>query len=110
MLDREARVAAVLKRTADLREARRKQRIGIGAAVLCLLIAIGIGVVVSTGLVARITEPDAGFSASILASGGSLGYIVVAILAFLLGVTATVICMLLNRRTERGKADRDRKD
>ena len=45
-----------------------------------------------------------------LGSGGALGYLVMALLAFLLGVCVTILCFRLRRREEENDPDRRQED
>ena len=68
------------------------------------LVAACIAVIVLTGMAvpSALSDPqafgrDSGMSASIFASGSELGFVVIGILAFLLGVAVTIVCYRLKR-------------
>ncbi len=106
MRSNDERVAAVEKRVKEW-ERQKKQRlsryIGLSAAAACLLIVIGIGVAMP-GIMAGLTEGDytsTGMMASIFYEGSTLGYVLIGLMAFILGACLTVLCFLLHCRDKR---------
>lgn len=82
------------------REERRIRFISLSAAALCFLIITGIGFAMP-GIMARLSGGEyenAGMMASIFCEGNALGYVLIGILAFALGVCLTVLCYILRRR------------
>ncbi len=96
----EQRISAVHRRRADLQRRQRQRWIGGTAAVLCLLLAVAFSLSVSQMQPEGIFA-DTGHMASLFAQSGTLGYAVVAVLSFLLGVTATLFCLLLGKKQSR---------
>ena len=113
MRTNEERESLVRRRTAELRRARqnRRQR-GRDAAVLaaCLLLVAGLGVWMPN-LMAGVCESSVSHvsgAASLVGSHAALGYILMGLLAFLLGVCVTVILYRLRRRnTHQHREDGD---
>ena len=103
----EERVAAAKRRARELvRQKRRCRAAAFAGAAACLALILGLALAMPA-----ITEhfSDAAYSGGMTASvfsGGSLGCIVVGVLAFALGVCVTLLCVRL-RNYER---DWDRED
>lgn len=102
----EERLRLISRRTASLRRARsRRRRLAIDAlcAVGCLVLIVCMG----SALAGLETDADApGMllptgTASLLASGEALGYVLMGVMAFVLGVCVTVLLYRLRRRRER---------
>ncbi len=113
MRSHEERVAETKRRIAKMEREKRRRRdkiTMISAVAACLVLLIGASLAMP-GIAANIqTGNYSGFetAASIFHSGAALGYIVIGLLAFLLGVCVTVLCFRLrqmNREdgSERGK-------
>ena len=106
----EERAVLVHKRTAEIKRERqkRKQRaldlVCIGG---CLLLVAGIGSFMPdwmAGIPGGEVHHASG-AASLVGSHGALGYILMGILAFLLGVCVTVLLYRLHRRNERERRE-----
>ena len=97
MRTNEERSQLIHKRTAEIK--REKQK----SIAVCMLLVTGIG----AWMPELMTEPAAGSivhssgAASMIGSHAALGYIVMGLLAFLLGVCVTVLLYRLRRRNER---------
>lgn len=114
MRTNEERARLIQKRTAEIKQERRKRKQRMLDALCmaaCLLLVIGIGIVMP-----ELTAGTAGGSivhpsetASMIGSHAALGYIIMGLLAFLLGVCVTVLLYRLRRRSER-KSQEDGKD
>ena len=111
MRSHEERVAETKRRIAkiELEKRRRRNTITIASSVAaCLALLIGASFAMP-GIAARIqTGNYSGFetAASIFHGGAALGYIVIGLLAFLLGVCVTVLCFRLrqmNREDDQNK-------
>ena len=106
MRTNEERVRLIRRRTAERKaEARRKKQHLISGACLaaCLLLVTGIGALMP-GLTKGLTEEPvrhASGTASLIGSHEAVGYILMGLLAFLLGVCVTVLLYRLRRREER---------
>ena len=98
----EERVAETKRRIAARQQEKRLRRntITIASAVAaCLALLIGASLAMP-GIAASIQTGDySGFetAASIFHGGAALGYIVIGLLAFLLGVCVTVLCFRLRQ-------------
>ena len=111
MLKDEERIAEVKRRIAKKEQQQRMRRRRIISAVCiaaCFAVIVGVSFAMP-GIVGQI-EPgtSSGFetAASIFHSGAALGYIVIGLLAFLLGVCVTVLCFRLrqmNREDDQNK-------
>ena len=114
MRSHEERVAETKRRIAKIeREKRRRNTITMSSAVAaCLVLLIGASFAMP-GVAARIQTGDySGFetAASMYGGGAALGYIVIGLLAFLLGVCVTVLCFRLrqmNREDDQNKESED---
>ena len=111
MRSHEERVAETKRRIAKIEREKRLRRNTItmaSAVAACLALLIGASLAMP-GIAASIQTGDySGFetAASMYGGGAALGYIVVGILAFLLGVCATVLCFRLrqmNREDDQNK-------
>ena len=100
MRSHEDRVAETKRRIAKMeREKRRRNAITMASAVAaCLVLLIGASLAMP-GIAASIRTGDySGFeTAASMYGGGALGYIVIGLLAFLLGVCVTVLCFRLRQ-------------
>ena len=102
MRSHEERFAEAKRRIAARNQAKRLRRGTItaaAAAAACLALLIGASLAMP-GIAANIQTGDySGFetAASIFHSGAALGYIVIGLLAFLLGVCVTVLCFRLRQ-------------
>ena len=110
MRSHEERVAETKRRIAKIEREKRRRRNTItmaSAVAACLVLLIGASAM--PGIAARIQTGDySGFetAASIFHSGAALGYIVIGLLAFLLGVCVTILCFRLrqmNREDDQNK-------
>ena len=102
MRSHEERVAETKRRIAARQREKRLRRNTItmaSAVAACLALLIGASLAMP-GIAANIQTGDyAGFetAASIFHGGAALGYIVIGLLAFLLGVCVTVLCFRLRQ-------------
>ena len=107
----EERVAETKRRIAKIEREKRRRRSTItmaSAVAACLALLIGASFAMP-GIASRIQTGDySGFetTASMYGGGAALGYIVIGLLAFLLGVCVTVLCFRLrqmNREDDQNK-------
>ena len=107
----EERVAETKRRIAKMEQEKRLWRNTVtmaSAVAACLALLIGASLAMP-GIAAHIQTDDySGFetSASMYGGGAALGYIVIGLLAFLLGVCVTVLCFRLrqmNREDDQNK-------
>ena len=111
MRSHEERVTETKRRIAKIeREKRRRNTVNMASAVAaCLVLLIGASLAMP-GIAARIQTGDySGFetAASIFHSGSALGYIVIGLLAFLLGVCVTVLCFRLRQMSREDGQDEE---
>ena len=115
MRSHEERVAETKRRIAARQRERRLRRDRItmvSAAAACLVLLIGVSLAMP-GIAASIqTGNYSGFetAASIFHSGAALGYIVIGLLAFLLGVCVTVLCFRIRQLSRENAQDRESED
>ena len=102
MRSHEERVAETKRRIAKIEREKRRRRNTItmaSAVAACLALLIGASFAMP-GIASRIQTGDyVGFetAASMYGGGAALGYIVIGLLAFLLGVCVTVLCFRLRQ-------------
>ena len=115
MRSHEERVAETKRRIAKMEREKQRRRNTItmaSAVAACLILLIGASLAMP-GIAARIqTGYYSGFetAASIFHGGASLGYIVIGLLAFLLGVCVTVLCFRLRQMSREDGQDRESED
>ena len=110
MRSHEERVAETKRRIAKIEREKRLRRdkfTMISAVAACLALLIGASLAMP-GIAANIQTGDySGFeTAASMYGGAALGYIVIGLLAFLLGVCVTVLCFRLrqmNREDDQNK-------
>ena len=110
MRTNEERAGSIHRRTAEIKRERQKKKqrawdtICIAA---CLLLVVGTGSFMP-GLTAGVPGGEvhhASGAASLVGSHGALGYILMGLMAFLLGVCVTVLLYRLHRRNERERRE-----
>ena len=112
MRSHEERVAETKRRIAARQREKRLRRntITIASAVAaCLALLIGASLAMP-GIAANIqTGNYSGFetAASMYGGGAALGYIVIGLLAFLLGVCVTVLCFRLRQMSREDDQDKE---
>ena len=115
MRSHEERVAETKRRIAKIEREKRLRRNTItmvSAVAACLALLIGASLAMP-GIAASIQTGDyAGFetAASMYGGGAVLGYIVIGLLAFLLGVCVTVLCFRLRQMSREDGQDRKSED
>ncbi|RGS41145.1 DUF4179 domain-containing protein [Coprococcus eutactus] len=111
----EERVAETKRRIAKIEREKRRRRNKVtmaSAVAACLALLIGASLAMP-GIAASIQTGDySGFetAASIFHGGAALGYIVIGLLAFLLGVCVTVLCFRLRQMSREDGQDRESED
>ena len=112
MRSHEERVAETKRRIAQIEREKRLRRNTITMAstvAACLALLIGASLAIP-GIAANIQTGDySGFdtAASIFHGGAALGYIVIGLLAFLLGVCVTVLCFRLRQMNRDDTQDKE---
>ena len=115
MRSHEERVAEAKRRIAARQREKRLRRntVTIASAVAaCLALLIGAALAMP-GIAASIQTGDySGFetAASIFHGSAALGYIVIGLLAFLLGVCVTVLCFRLRQLSRENAQDKESED
>ena len=111
----EERVAETKRRIAARQREKRLRRNTVtmaSAVAACLALLIGASLAMP-GIAASIQTGDySGFetAASIFHGGVALGYIVIGLLAFLLGVCVTVLCFRLRQMNREDGQDKESED
>ena len=110
MRSHEERFAETKRRIAarQRREQRRRSTITTLSAAACLVLIVGVSFAMPS-VVAGIRPGDyAGYetAASMYGGGAALGYIVIGLLSFLLGVCVTVLCFRLRQMNREDSSDR----
>ena len=115
MRSHEERIAEAKRRIANIEREKRLRRNAItmaSAVAACLALLIGASLTMP-GIASRIQTGDySGFetAASIFHSGAALGYIVIGLLAFLLGVCVTVLCFRIRQLSREDAQDKESGD
>ena len=115
MRSHEERVAETKRRIAKIEREKRLRRdkiTMISAVAACLALLIGASLAMP-GIAANIqTGNYSGFetAASMYGGGAALGYIVIGLLAFLLGVCVTVLCFRLRQMNREDGQDKESED
>ncbi len=111
MRTNEERIAALHSRALKLERDDKNRQFTVFCSVsaaVCLAVLAGIASIMPrvsrNGLIEN--GPEAAMNASIFAGSSVLSYLVIAILAFLLGITVTVFCFRLKKWLD----EKDRKD
>ena len=113
MRSHEERVAETKRRIAKMEREKRLRRNTItmvSAVAACLVLLIGASLAMP-GIAANIQTSDySGFetAASMYGGGAALGYIVIGLLAFLLGVCVTVLCFWLRQMNREDDQNKER--
>ena len=112
MRSHEERVAEAKRRIAKIEREKRRRRNTVtmaSAVAACLALLIGASLAMP-GIAARAQAGDyAGFetAASMYGCGAALGYIVIGLLAFLLGVCVTILCFRLHQMNREDGQDEE---
>ena len=115
MRSHEERVAETKRRIAKIEQEKRRRRNTVtmaSAVAACLALLIGASLAMP-GIAASIqTGNYSGLetAASIFHGGAALGYIVIGLLAFLLGVCVTVLCFRLRQMNREDEQDKESED
>lgn len=115
MRTNDERIAAMHTRAAEIRREKNKRRntiIGAASVFACFIVVIAMGFAFPRFATGRLPGSDMdGMNASIFSGSDALGYIVIGILAFLLGAAVTVFCMRLRRLGElNDNSDKDNRE
>ena len=106
MQNTDLRVAAVQRRIGAIRAERRIRLVAAVSAAACLALIIFMATL-TPGLSENASQGAApGAAASLFGTNAALGYLAVGILAFILGISVTLLCVLLHRRSRERAGDR----
>ncbi|MEG2200092.1 MAG: DUF4179 domain-containing protein [Anaerovorax sp.] len=114
MRSTDERMIAVKQRKKELKQGirvRRNRMIGFSSITASLVVIVGLGCSMP-GIIGKMASVK-GFHVSGVASifsSGNGGYVMIALLAFTLGVCVTVLCMYLHRRTTETAFHHDKED
>lgn len=103
-------VAAVQKRSKEMKrqkEQRRSRVLAIGSVAACMALIVGASLAMP-GMLVRVSGSEytyTGPAASLFAGSAAIGFILIGLLAFALGVCVTVLCYKLRRQRQRDKED-----
>ena len=115
MRSHEERITEAKRRIAKIEREKRLRRNSItmaSAVAACLALLVGASLAMP-GITANIQTGDySGFetAASIFHGGAALGYIVIGLLAFLLGVCVTVLCFRIRQLSRENAQDKESED
>ena len=115
MRSHEERVAETKRRIAKMEREKRLRRNTFtmaSAVAACLVLIVGVSFTMP-GMVAGVRPGDfAGYetAASMYGGGAALGYIVIGLLSFLLGVCVTVLCFRLRQMNREDDQDKESED
>ena len=110
MRSHEERVAAVKRRVAEAEQEKRLRRSRIAtvcSVAACLILIVGLSVMIP-GIMSGMVEVDyagGGTAASIFGDSAVIGYIVIGLIAFLLGVCVTILCFRVRKFQREGKKE-----
>ena len=115
MRSNEERVAAVKRRVAQIERQKRQWRNRIAAlasVAACLAVIVGISFAMPGIVERRIVGDYAGYetAASIFSDSAAVGYIIIGLLAFVLGVCVTVLCFKLRKFRKKDEETEDGND
>ena len=107
------RTELIKKRTAEIKAQQEKNRItkfmaasaASVAACLCILTCAGLKMPKIIARFSDVTVSHSAGTASLLADSNSLGYVIMGVLAFILGVCVTTLLYVIHRRDQRQKKE-----
>lgn len=115
MLKDEERIAEVKRRIAKKEQQQRLRRRRIISAVCiaaCFAVIVGVSFAMP-GIIGRI-EPgtSSGFETAAMILGGStaLGYMVIGLLAFILGACVTILCFRIHQLNKEEQTEKQKED
>lgn len=110
MRSREERVRAVCCRVAQMRRQRRLRAITAGAVAASVLVTAVLAVQMPERMRAMAgNEVEGVQAASIFRNGGAPGYVLIGLLAFVLGICVTVLCFRI-RELEKARTDEEKRE
>ena len=110
MRSREERVRAVCCRVAQMRRQRRLRAITAGAVAASVLVTAVLAVQMPERMRAVAgNEVEGVQAASVFRNGGAAGYVLIGLLAFVLGICVTVLCFRI-RELEKERTDAEKRE
>lgn len=110
MRSREERVRAVCCRVAQMRRQRRLRAITAGAVAASVLVTAVLAVQMPERMRAMAgNEVEGVQAASVFRNGGAAGYVLIGLLAFVLGICVTVLCFRI-RELEKERTDAEKRE
>lgn len=110
MRSREERVRAVCCRVAQMRRQRRLRAITAGAVTASVLVTAVLAVQMPERMRAMAgNEVEGVQAASVFRNGGAAGYVLIGLLAFVLGICVTVLCFRI-RELEKARTDEEKRE
>lgn len=115
MRSNEERVEAVRRRVAEIERQKRRQKswiAAVSAVAACLAVIIGLSLFmpgISESLAAG-NYANYATAAGIFTSDAAIGYIIIGLLAFVLGVCVTILCFKLKAFQEQGQETENEND
>lgn len=111
MRSREERVRAVCCRVAQMRRQRRLRAITAGAVAASVLVTAVLAVQMPERMRAMAGNEVEGVqaAASVFRNGGAAGYVLIGLLAFVLGICVTVLCFRI-RELEKERTDAEKRE
>lgn len=115
MLSHEQRIAEVRQRVLKIEGRRRMRRVRLitaGSGLLCLSLILGMSFAMPAAAERAAYYGSGGFeaAASMFAAGSVRGYILIALVAFVLGVCFTVLCFRIRQVQHIRKGDGNAQD
>lgn len=105
MRTNEERIRLIHKRTEKLKKEKQRKKLQAAVAVCaagCLVLITGFGLWIASGIDEAAAEPVySSGAAGLLTIHGALGYILMGLLSFVLGVCVTILLYRLNRLNRR---------
>lgn len=101
MRDTNERIKAVKRRAKEIKQKRKERIVTVFSVCACLCWILGASFAMP-GFMKSVTDGtyQLSMSGSIFNNSGALGYILIGVLAFALGVCVTVLCVLIRRKNK----------
>ena len=115
MRSHEERIAETKRRIAARERTQRIRRnrcimVAATAACLALLVVAALSMPNITAQIPAANDAGFGMAASMYSESAALGYIIIGLLAFLLGGCGTILCFRLRQMNRENEQDKERED